>query len=885
MKELVGGCRTLLMGAQVSRDQEERKAASEAQFILTQKETRLVELFPEVLRDAFEDAAEGEQDAPKQPVVFSFDDLDLMDEAKVQVRVEESRALQTTMLATDAELAELNPLICAVQGLSSVRTDGNPFRPEIYIKALGKVIKQVNVEDGTASLWMKFMCVALGKELAAAYSRTSKFLRAQGVARAGYSVNFGPYGSGNDDGDLGDFDDEFEEPEEAPAAPRARRAPDAPGVMMQPAYAGVPVAGVPVQGIPVSGVPMAAPAGPGVVLTIQQLRRLLAGELDDSPYVGAAIPGMAGMPVMPMRPMAPVVAPGFEYTVPASLDMLQEMQQADPRSMYGSSQAGLTGLAGMSGLSGMSQMPGMGSGMGTSGLSSTGYGSAPAGKDGLTMSQVLSQQVVTLMIESIMRDTRLLGPVRALVRRLEVPLLALALTDPRFFSEKSHPARRLLDELTQRSFAFDSLSAPGFDAWLKPAEEAIRELAVVPIENGEPFQLTLDVMLQAWSELENVERESREKAVQALMHAEQRNLLATKTAQEIRTRPDVAKAPDRVLAFLCGPWSQVIAESKLEDRTGSSDPGGYQRVVGDLIWSATVELAAKNVARLIKLIPGLLGKLREGLKRIGYPADKTSQFLDVLMSLHRDAMNAAKQIGSGGGLQLPEIHLPPQTDEPKETEEEQGPWLAPAERKDASYIDVATMRLLEGGAEPDFVGPIKKRAVWEPLPRTKLSKRLLTDLAAPEPSTAAEPAKANEADADGQDKELQLEARASTIEAPAELSADAEQGSAAEPEENDKAQDQQDVSDSELVDLAPGAWGELLVNDNWLRVQLTWASPHGTMFMFTSGIGTTHSMTRRLFDKLVRAGSLRVIADKPVVEGALDEVAETALRNSSEVVI
>ena len=83
-----------------------------------------------------------------------------------------------------------------------------------------------------------------------------------------------------------------------------------------------------------------------------------------------------------------------------------------------------------------------------------------------------------------------------------------------------------------------------------------------------------------------------------------------------------------------------------------------------------------------------------------------------------------------------------------------------------------------------------------------------------------------------------------------------------------------------LSSLALGSWIELWVKDQWVRTQLTWASPHGTLFLFTNAQGATQSMTRRSGDKLVAAGHVRVISDRPVVDGALNAVAQMALRNS-----
>jgi len=84
-----------------------------------------------------------------------------------------------------------------------------------------------------------------------------------------------------------------------------------------------------------------------------------------------------------------------------------------------------------------------------------------------------------------------------------------------------------------------------------------------------------------------------------------------------------------------------------------------------------------------------------------------------------------------------------------------------------------------------------------------------------------------------------------------------------------------------LISALPlGSWVELFSNGQWMRTQLTWSSPHGTLFLFTNASGTTQSMTRRSCDKLVAAGNLRVVSGLPVVDGALNAVAQMALRNS-----
>jgi hypothetical protein len=66
----------------------------------------------------------------------------------------------------------------------------------------------------------------------------------------------------------------------------------------------------------------------------------------------------------------------------------------------------------------------------------------------------------------------------------------------------------------------------------------------------------------------------------------------------------------------------------------------------------------------------------------------------------------------------------------------------------------------------------------------------------------------------------------------------------------------------------------------WVRSQLSWASPQGTLFLFTSVYGSTQSITRRSRDKLLQSGHMRVVSGEAIVNTALDGVAQTAMQNS-----
>ena len=88
------------------------------------------------------------------------------------------------------------------------------------------------------------------------------------------------------------------------------------------------------------------------------------------------------------------------------------------------------------------------------------------------------------------------------------------------------------------------------------------------------------------------------------------------------------------------------------------------------------------------------------------------------------------------------------------------------------------------------------------------------------------------------------------------------------------------VSPNEKLHLKIGDWVELLSDLRWLRAQLSWISPQNTLFMFTSEGGRSHSITLRLLSRLLNLSLVKIVNQQNVLDGALNNVTATAIRNS-----
>lgn len=730
----------------------EHHAMLEAKQQLQRLASVMSERYPDALRKALDqEAAQADSNKPTRSLfTVHFDDLELMDESQINDSVERARARQVLITAVEGPLADLDALVCAALGLPRVQPEHNPLRPEVFLQALQAVVSQMQVSAQVRHDWIGHLAQALGAELRVLYKAQVDSLRLSGLQPVGYAMRQAS----------GEY------------------------VYVAPAAAGA------AQGFATDNDLSTAASSGDPLLTLDRLRRLLLGEFKDNgahAHASAATP--ASMSALMNEPEAEedfaerfareFESPGqlphldapatdFASTVPAAFEALQEMNQ----------------VGHMMERLGNQRADGSTHGGG-------GQAANPPRKHVGDLGQALSLEVVALMVDNIARDHRLLWPVQQFIRALEPALMQLAVADPRFFSHKEHAARRLLQDITDRSLAFTSTEAPGFQSFMRSLMNLAGPLATATIEGPNDFEQVLDQLHAKWAEKEQAREQERVRAIEALQHAEQRHLLAAKLSRDMWQHPAVSTLPDPISRFLLGPWSQVMAQARLADKTGSTDPGRCLEMVDALAWSAQPELTRANTDQLARLLPTLLTALREGLATIDYPDAPTDAFFDLLMELHQQAFKPG-----------PRPAAPPQTEPTPAQATEQpalldddDPWVAPAEAKESGYMDIS---------EP-------------------------TESESPEPAPHPAPSES-----------------------------------------------------VPLPVLVIGTWVNLVVAGQWERTQLSWIGSHGNLFLFTSPAGRTQSMTLRLLDRLFQQGALQVLTEQTVVDGALDAVAQLAMRNSME---
>lgn len=608
------------------RNTQPRSKLGEALSALKQHEMALLRGYPAALLDIFAEGPSNTKTRLASAPGMDFGELSLMDDSELHDQVEHARAQQLVAHATEAVLSELNTLLSSAQGLRSVQPERNPLRPENYIRALQRVVSETSVTSDVRQLWMQHMRGVLGKLLEGEYLRIIKMLHDQGVQPVGYAVLATPASTGGRSG-YGAL--------QSTAADYSGR--DTSGHGHTSGYAGVPGSSGGGMGVYSGGAgdpqqyPVAAEAQEAF-LTVGVLRQMLAeGDSLNSPGYEIAVPqvmtqsaGGDDAPGAAMNGASGPSDPAYAAMPAEAVDAMDEMAQLEQlvSCLAGGAQTG-------------APLPALRPPVQFAQPIFTVPFVAP------TESPGLAAEVVANMMAALAQDARLLPPIQSAMQKLDAPLKQLVRFDPRFFRDAGHPARRLLDEVTQRSLAFATEDAPGFAQFVRLVNAGVAYLATKEIKDATPFETVLRALYSAWDTQEQRKKAQEAAQEQARRRAEQRLVLAERVAADIRKLPDLGNVPEDILDFAAGPWADVVALAQVTAEDPQDNPSGYLALVPVLLWSAQPELTRREPERLTHAIPDMLVKLRQGLRLIEYPADKASAFIARLVALHQAAFEAS----------------------------------------------------------------------------------------------------------------------------------------------------------------------------------------------------------------------------------------------------
>jgi hypothetical protein len=269
--------------------------------------------------------------------------------------------------------------------------------------------------------------------------------------------------------------------------------------------------------------------------------------------------------------------------------------------------------------------------------------------------------IVAMLFDYVFEDRHIPDSVKALLGRLQIPVLKVALLDKSFFSSKSHPARRLIDSLAELSIGLDDTHERG-EAILAMIEEVVERVMSEFETDLELFESLVETVRAFIAENHAVDESIVTRSAGAIEAREREDIGRECAEREVDRRlASRLGVPAVVREMLLETWVQALASAHL---AGGDQSGPWRFLVQgmeDLLWSIEPKAAADDRKRLVSMLPSLLRTLHDGFVRAGAPGSRRDEFLAALVDCHAGAVKA----GLRGVVPIAEVMIPPVPEAPR----------------------------------------------------------------------------------------------------------------------------------------------------------------------------------------------------------------------------
>lgn len=265
----------------------------------------------------------------------------------------------------------------------------------------------------------------------------------------------------------------------------------------------------------------------------------------------------------------------------------------------------------------------------------------------------MTLDIVAMVFDYILDDRRIPDAMKALIGRLQIPVLKVAMLDRAFFSQKAHPARRLLDVLAGASMGWNE--DEGHESGLyKKVDELVQRVLNQFDEQLDIFSAVLEDFIQYEADEKRRIDEMTGKSAQVIRQREQSEIGRIVAHNEVESHVFDHAVPEFIRAFLLGHWEQLLGLYCARSGEGGEEWTQALGTMDDLIWSVTPKKTPEDRKKLVALLPDLIKRLDKGLATLDTPGLVRDQFFTGLVKCHAVAVRAGLR-GASDAPPMPDL--------------------------------------------------------------------------------------------------------------------------------------------------------------------------------------------------------------------------------------
>lgn len=253
--------------------------------------------------------------------------------------------------------------------------------------------------------------------------------------------------------------------------------------------------------------------------------------------------------------------------------------------------------------------------------------------------------IVAMMFDFILDERGIPDPMKALIGRLQIPVVKVAMLDREFFARRFHPARRLLNTLADAAVGWNE-TREGDDRLLEVARRVVHRVLREFVDDVAVFAEALEELETFLAEEERRADEQAEEMAEDLEAREKLRQARELAAAEVEARLASQEVPSFLRSFLADHWQELLSVTAFQAGTEGGEWRGAVETMDDLIWSVLPKDSAEERQWLVSALPGLIERLNAGIQRTAMSAEERSRLLAEFSDYHAAAVRRPSAPGS-----------------------------------------------------------------------------------------------------------------------------------------------------------------------------------------------------------------------------------------------
>ena len=249
-------------------------------------------------------------------------------------------------------------------------------------------------------------------------------------------------------------------------------------------------------------------------------------------------------------------------------------------------------------------------------------------------------ELVAMLFDYIFDTKDLPDGIKALLARLQIPVLKAAMLDSAFFAKKNHPSRLLVNALAEAGRGWTPVMGTN-DPLYSHIDALVHRILDGFTDDLTIFDEAREKLVRFLADEEQAAEANIESTAEEIDQTDRREMAGAVAKSEIERRIEMYPVPNFLAGFLRQQWCGTLEETYLTQGEESERWEQSIAMLEDLVWSVQPKRTRDDRKHLVALLPALLKRLSAAVEKVDWAPQERDRFMANLVEAHAASVKPA----------------------------------------------------------------------------------------------------------------------------------------------------------------------------------------------------------------------------------------------------